>query len=659
MATYGLKYYAEFRNSRGFDYRVEILQRDYDGGSKKIGYFAGCVLEIQGNMGDVISPIVKTQLRITMVDASDKSDTSATKFGNWEEFFTPDATLYKVILYEVNGSTRTAVWSGYVTPDSWLEDLGYRGTITVTARDNIGHLKDFPFVADGSITPDGYGLIAMGDIIDKALEVVEFPMDVVWGTAIPFGDGVYLITSARLNASLFDGMDWYEVLEQTLEAVGYVFRYVGRNKFTICSLRDMPEMGHYYETTGEQTMEFYGGSMELDPAVKQIREEADFKREAELKEDPKAGMLIRGNKREYTWQIRNRTGQAWDYQNVNVGGYGWQTGYGFLKGDDYSLTATLRENEGDEAATAWPVLIANQKTPTTFQTYKLPLVSPNVVLHLVFGIPLEGKGLSMQILQLGVLKGYLQRLALRVMFVAGGNTLYWNGDEWVSNSYVLEYTPADSISTEYKVDIPLGEADRGDNSYLLIEFQDIRFDGGDMPDQGVYARIKSITTEFAGAVLEKNTVTTINNPVYNVKLDRRPLFSALSKTMGFAQPRNYGAGMFFYEYVGAAPILFPYNANFYEDDPLVPLPVLVHMQILCYYHGAARVLSGNCAPVSKGRFAFDKLCVYKGHTYLIQGGTMDFFSGIFNGAVLREFVAFSDLWSGEAPDYSEDVIYNG
>ena len=83
MATYGLKYYAEFRNTRGFDYRVEILQRDYDGGSKKIGYFAGCVLEIQGNMGDVISPIVKTQLRITMVDASDKSDTSATKFGNW------------------------------------------------------------------------------------------------------------------------------------------------------------------------------------------------------------------------------------------------------------------------------------------------------------------------------------------------------------------------------------------------------------------------------------------------------------------------------------------------------------------------------------------------------------------------------------------------
>ena len=313
-----------------------------------------------------------------------------TEFGNWEEFFTPDATLYKIILYEVNGSTKTAVWSGYVTPDSWLEYLGYRGTITVTARDNIGHLKDFPFVADGSITPDGYGLIAMGDIIEKALEVVEFPMDVVWGTAIPFGDGVYLITSARLNASLFDGMDWYEVLEQTLEAVGYVFRYVGRNKFTICSLRDMPEMGHYYETTGEQTMEFYGGSLELDPAVKQIREEADFKREAELKEDPKAGMLVRGNKREYTWQIRNRTGQAWDYQNVNVGGYGWLTGYGFLKGDDYSLTTTLRENEGDDAATAWPVLIANQQTPTTFQTYKLPLVSPNVVLHMVFGIPLEG-----------------------------------------------------------------------------------------------------------------------------------------------------------------------------------------------------------------------------------------------------------------------------
>ena len=659
MATYWQKYMAEWQNSRGQSYRLIISQRDYDGGNKKIGYLAGCVLEIQGNMGDVISPVVKTQLRFTIIDAWDKPDTAAYKYGNWQEFFTPDATLYKVELSELNGNTATPIWTGYVTPDSWLEDLGYRGAITVTARDNVGHLKDFPFVADGSITPDENGLVSLFDVLDRALEVIDFPMGIEYGSNVPISAEGYIITNARVNASLFDGLDWYDVFERSLESVGYVFRYVGRNKFAICCLRDMPEVGHYYETTGTQTMEFYGGSLELDPAVKQIKEEADYKLEAEIQEDKMAGLEFTGSKRQYTWKYGSTTGSAWDYQISNPGVNGWQSGYGFLRGSDYTLTAKLEQNEGEDAATAWPLLVANQSSPSTYQSFRLPCVSPNVTLHIVFGTPLEGKGLTMQILELGISKTYLASLSLRIMFVAGGVTKYWDGDDWSATSQVLNYTPADRMSSDYPVDITLGEADHGDGSYLLIEFRDIQFTGSDMPDQGIYARIKSIGTEIAGAVLEKNTVTTINNSAYNVMLDRRPFFSALSRTMGFAQPRNYVAGMFYYEYQGAAPELFPYFVAFGDQSEEVPLPVLIHQQILCYYHGAARVLSGNCAPVNKGRFAFDKLCVYKGHTYLLQGGTMDFFSGILSGAVLREFVDFSTLWSGGAPSYSEDVTYNG
>lgn len=668
MATYWQKYMAEWQNSRGQSYRLIISQRDYDGGNKKIGYLAGCVLEIQGNMGDVISPVVKTQLRFTIIDAWDKPDTAAYKYGNWQEFFTPDATLYKVELSELNGNTATPIWTGYVTPDSWLEDLGYRGAITVTARDNVGHLKDFPFVADGSITPDDNGLIQVRYIFERAMQVIDFPMTFSWESwgpgqyspeVIETEDGDYL-TDAYVNASLFDGMDWYEVFERTLEAIGFAFRYVGQNKCVACSLRNLPKMGHFTDAGGSQTMEFYGGSLELDPAVKQIKEEADYKLEADIQEDKMAGIEFTGSKRQYTWKYGSTTGSAWDYQISNPGVNGWQSGYGFLRGSDYTLTAKLEQNEGEDAATAWPLLVANQSSPSTYQSFRLPCVSPNVTLHIVFGTPLEGKGLTMQILELGISKTYLARLSLRIMFVAGGVTKYWDGEDWSTTSQVLNYTPADRMSSDYPVDITLGEADHGDGSYLLIEFRDIQFSGSDMPDQGIYARIKSIGTEIAGAVLEKNTVTTINNPAYNVMLDRRPFFSALSRTMGFAQTRNYVAGMFYYPYTGSYPMLFPYKVWFSDYvGGLVPLPVLIHQQILCYYHGAARVLSGNCAPVNKGRFAFDKLCVYKGHTYLLQGGTMDFFSGILSGAVLREFVDFSTLWSGGAPSYSEDVIYNG
>ena len=162
----------------------------------------------------------------------------------------------------------------------------------------------------------------------------------------------------------------------------------------------------------------------------------------------------------------------------------------------------------------------------------------------------------------------------------------------------------------------------------------------------------------AQAALQSNKVTTINNDDYNVMLTRRPLFGALSREMGFVKPGNYLGGLFYYRFVGADPELFPYQARFTDGIATVPLPVLIHQQILCYYFGAARILSGSCAPVNKARFAFDKLCTYKGISYLFQGGTLDLFSGIITGAVLREYTSFTSLWSGGAPEYSEDVIYN-
>lgn len=667
MANYGVKYMAEWKNIREKDYRLVILERDYDSSYKRIRHLAGCALEVQGAQDGIIAPIVKTQLRFSLVDAWDEYDGPASKGGNWQEFYTPDATLYKVELYELTGNTETKIWTGYITPDSWQESLDYRGIITVTARDNIGHLKDFPFVADGAAAPDVNGLVEIRYLFTRAMEVIDFPMDFYVESAgsgqysadVPCTeDGDYL-TEACVNAALFDGMDWYQVLERTLEAIGYTFRYVGRNKCVVGCLRNLPKMGHYTEATGSQTMEFYGGSLELDPAVKQIEDEQDYKMETELQEDTKQGLRLQGSKRQYTWKYGQSTGAAWDYYNDgNTGGNGWQAGYGFLRGSDYSLTAKLEANEGADAATAWPMLIANQENPTTFQSFRMPIVTPNVILHIVFGTPLEGKGLTMQILELGISKTYLSRLALRIMFVAGGTTQYWDGEDWDTASHVLEYTPADAISSEYSVDIPLGEADPGDGSYLLIEFRDIQFVGSDRPDQGLYARIKEISTEIGGAAVEKNSVKTINNEVYNVKLNRRPLFSALSRKVGFAQARNYLAGLFYYPVYGSYPELYPYQVRFTDQGSTVPLPVLIHQQILCYYFGAARVLSGNCAPVNKARFAFDKLCTYKGVSYLLQGGTLDLFSGIIMGAVLREYTTFTELWSGGAPEYSEEVIYN-
>lgn len=685
MATYGSKYTAEWKNMRGQVYRIIIKQRDYSGTAKGIGYFAGCVLEIQGSMGDVISPIVKTQLRFSMVDAWDKADTTTAKFGNWQEFFTPDATLYKVELYEVNGNTATIIWSGYVTPDSWLEDLGYRGTITVTARDNVGHLKDFPFVADGIITPDDNGLIKIRYIFDRAMEIIDFPMTFAtesWGSGqysadVPCTDDDFYLTDACVNAALFDGLDWYEAFERTLEAIGYTFRYVGQNKCVAGSLRNMPKMGHYTSAVQSQTMEFYGGSLELDPAVKKIEEEQDYKMEKEVGLPVFDGLEFSATESTYRCKTDGNplpgggTVSISEHDAVyneltNAGETGWVAGDAMLNPDEKEADDFLVREEGEDGWRKYAFIACNQQPVggviDVFASYRFRTRTAGMILTFRFtpnAVSIRYTGsMSGKVMKP---KYTLANVKYYAMYTDGTIARYWDGGRWqtqiaeVSVDFDSEHTASTDLAIEMNEcpDIPNG-------GQMVIRLAQITYkmsyDGG----HGCYARVAYIGAEIsAQTALQTNKVTTINNDNYNVMLTRRPTFGALSREMGFVKPSNYLAGIFYYPLVGTDPMLFPYQARFTDQGYTVPLPVLIHQQILCYYHGAARVLSGNCAPINKARFSFEKLCVYKGHTYLLQGGTMDFFSGVLTGAVLREFVDFSTLWSGGAPEYSEDVIYNG
>ena len=140
MANYGLKYWWT-KNRGGKTVRLEIRQRDYTGASKEIYALTALSIDMQGGQDSIDSAIIKTSLNVNIIDCSDIADTSTMKYGDWTEFFTPDSTLYKFIVYQ-DGSAR---WSGYLTPDSYEEDLSFRNTISLTARDNIGHLADFVF----------------------------------------------------------------------------------------------------------------------------------------------------------------------------------------------------------------------------------------------------------------------------------------------------------------------------------------------------------------------------------------------------------------------------------------------------------------------------------------------------------------------------------
>lgn len=676
MASYGLKYRAEWRNTRNQDYRLDIYRRGYTGGSKTIKTLCGCSLEIQGAQAGVFAPIIKTQLRFSVIDAWDIAETSSEKWGSWSEFYTPDATLYKVQLLEYSGGSWTAVWTGYITPDSWQEDLGYRTAITITARDNIGHLKDFIFEATGDAAPDNNGLIEVRNLISRAMAVIDFPMTFAMESAgsgqysadVPCTeDGDYL-TEALVNADLFEGMDWYAVLEQSLEAIGYAFRYVGGNKCVVGCLRNLPKMGHYTSAVGTQTLEFYGGNMEFEPAVKQIEDKIDFKFQEEVPLDALDEFqfttgsayrcVVEGNDTVEPLVVHSAPLDILTSPGRSV----WDNGSEMFNPNTREPDSYLVNSEGADGWKQYAMIPGNRETndPSTSFRFHTKTAAVRVSINFSpFPVGLISSGTDQG--KVTALQYSLSEIDYQVRYESDdSNTVrYWTGSGWASDhehTIVREYDSENEYGTA--LEIPLAECREIGRGSLVITFANIIYKRWDDDGIGVYARVQSILVGVISTRgITSDKVTTINNTAYNVNVSRQPLFGALSKEVGFTKPGNYLAGLFYYPFVGSSPEQFPYMVRFTDQGATVPLPVLTHQQILCYRYGAARVLGGRCAPINKGVWDTRCLFVYKGVTYLLQGGNLDLFSGIMDGAVLHEFIDFNELWTG-TPTYNQSTSYN-
>lgn len=269
MAGYALRYYKDYGVQDSI-VRLEIYKRypavEYAPAPMEIGgVLSSAKLVMQGDQDDVTVPIIKTSLELSFVDAP---DTEYGRFtGPWEEFYTPDATEFYIRVLINN----TVEWTGYVTPDSYEEDITAFSTITVTARDNVGHLQDFMFEENGNSD----GMISVRDIFDKAWELIESRMtlnipeggEVIWPEC--YG---YQPCDVMLNVEAFAEKNWYEVLESVLDSFGLVLRYVGRNQFRIYPMRSMPLLDKSYASlvSVKQTLFQASGHRSLQRACKKI-----------------------------------------------------------------------------------------------------------------------------------------------------------------------------------------------------------------------------------------------------------------------------------------------------------------------------------------------------------------------------------------------------
>ena len=149
-----------------------------------------------GNIGDPIySSILKTSLTINIVD---------TEQIDYSIFFTPDSTMFK-IKYYVDSNLE---WTGYLTPDSFIQDEAYRGIITLIARDNLGYLSNIDF----DITDETVSILGL---IQAASVKASLQMNILvdeFNLYSKYSSGDLQITYANISSVYFNGKNWYDSL---------------------------------------------------------------------------------------------------------------------------------------------------------------------------------------------------------------------------------------------------------------------------------------------------------------------------------------------------------------------------------------------------------------------------------------------------------------
>ena len=250
---YGLFAYKEITALRTKHvYRLEIYKKDFSGTAMELEEFSGSPFSItlEGEGDAIYRPVIKSYLSINIID-KDQFD--------YTQFFTSDAFGFRVFLLR-NG---VRLWSGYITPDSFGQDLQYRSTINLVARDNIGYLSEIDY------DWFDYDFVSIEQLLTKAFDKIQaqFSLD----NRVNIFSGNKPITDAYIQTVGLKDKTWFEVLEEVLSGCGLQLRYINDN-YTLHDIANEVELGGNYTPT------FIDRSQRVDfsPAWREEQLEQDY-----------------------------------------------------------------------------------------------------------------------------------------------------------------------------------------------------------------------------------------------------------------------------------------------------------------------------------------------------------------------------------------------
>lgn len=617
--AYALRYFYEQKHEDGKVIRLEIYKRNATAAAMEIGdVVQGLSLNIEGGEDNIDTPVVTSSLVMTFVDAYDHPESYTKKCGNWAEFYTPDATLWKIIVKakDPDSSFRT-IWGGYVTPDSYEESLVYGGSVTITARDNIGHMSDFPFDAEG----DSYGTISLRELIESAWAKIESPMELAWGSTWLECEGVSA-PDTRMNVAAFAEKNWREAVEMALYGYGAVLRYIGENKVIICPLEGIPSFG---ENEVERTEPIFmaGATRMLTPALKRIEESASYDLVSDLQP------LVKQEDFSGNSHVLDSDDNIRGFSLSNT-----QEGKGWLNTLDYTAIYFDASNyaiSGVDASERNEIkkqmyVVANRPF-SEFTEYSRYMSAQNVTIKVQFGT-----GLMRNVREnyLTPKAGKITSVCCRVSVTQNGITQYYDvSREWKTTS-VYQTIAEEAGLTEINVPVDMSEY----NGEVLIK---VELGGIDATIPFVQIQSFSFETFGEDTYLATNRVNTNYDENNNVIITRDPAIApAYNKTFLPSVIKN---GI----YVQSGYTYLPASAWSWKGQSAQQMAVYNHLQLICYYAKPNNILEGNIVNADVTRFA--QIWDWEGKEHILVAGRFNFLSGYIEGAILREFARYDDMWA--------------
>ena len=609
---------------------------------------------IQGADGAVDEPIQKTSLEFSLVDAPERN-TANERWGNWETFFTPDATGFKVELV-IDDVVR---WTGYITPDSWEEDLSWHAPVSIVARDNWGRLQDFMFDHKG----DDDNLISVEDLLAAAVAKAEIPMSVVINkdVAWPTCDDIPLYRH-MVNVRQFEDKTWWDALYDTLGSLGIVVTYEDNNTFVAAPLRARVNKGHaYMPDVKKKEFNFVAsGHRSLVPAVKEIVEVQNYDFSDDMINAPELTIadFNAGSTYPFTTQPYGVAEKTMPVFSLRPGGF-WKQGESGYYSAFCQFNYTPRENDDKVRLTDGKTLFiaCNPGTAADYSTawrnmrgvycdLNMTMMRADISFRVGAPVRLYGEDYNTGTapFSMETTSPAVQNVRAKVRYTTASGAVHsWNGSKWEVGDLYCTITPPTSEGAVYECAFTIGSADIDEPGVLHLEFvcgqYIIRGEYTDIGN-GMYMPITDIKMTSVWATEAENKVTTKYSESNNVILERQPAIGCLN--FDTTSPNEVLNGV--YTPTLGRPASREWRMS--DDDATTyQLPVLLHKELLAYHSKANNVLTGEMVVDKlKALPSFDCLWLWRGKEHLLMAGRVNLVSGTMEGAELREFVRYGDMW---------------